>query len=141
MASIVRWLPRDRMIVTGDLNDAPWSFGLREMERLVRPGGLLLVTTQGVGSLAYYLRGGYIDEPYAVRATEDLLATGHHYLEAFPGDVGDWGVKSAEWGMAYMTLDWLAAAALPQWSIELFEPVRIDGNQDLVVLRMLDVEG
>jgi SAM-dependent methyltransferase len=105
-----------------------------EMARLVRPGGLLAITTQAVASVAYYLRIAAITPEYAAEATEDLLATGHHYREAF-GEAGDWGVKSPEWGMAYMTLDWLAERTTPAWSVALHETARIDTNQDLVVLR------
>jgi len=50
-------------------------------------------------------------------------------------EAGDWGVKDTEWGMAYMTLEWLAELVTPDWSVELFEAARIDTNQDLVVLR------
>jgi SAM-dependent methyltransferase len=107
---------------------------LAEMGRLIRPGGMLAITTQAVASVAYYLRIEAITPEYAAEATEDLLATGHHYRTAF-GAAGDWGVKSPDWGMAYMTLDWLAERATPAWSVALHETARIDTNQDLVVLR------
>jgi SAM-dependent methyltransferase len=107
---------------------------LAEMHRLLRPGGVLVLTVQGFGSLAHYLRGGKVGAEYATRAAEDLLASGHHYVDAF-GPAGDWGVKSAEWGMAFMTLEWLAERALPDWEVALYEPVRVDANQDLVTLR------
>lgn len=107
---------------------------LEEMARLVRPGGVLAMTIQSAGSLAYYLQGGYITHAYARRAAEDLLAEGHAWLEAF-GPEGDWGVKHPEWGAAYMTLAWLAARVLPDWTLERFDPRRIDTNQDLVALR------
>jgi SAM-dependent methyltransferase len=107
---------------------------LAEMHRLLKPGGLLILTTQGVGSLAYYLRLEAIREIDAVHAVEDLLSRGHHYVKAF-GEGGDWGVEHPEWGMAYMTLEWLARATLPGWSVALFETTRVDTNQDLVVLQ------
>ena len=107
---------------------------LAEMHRLLRPGGVLALTTQGFGSLAFYLGNDAISPDYAAEAVLDLVATGHHYRPAF-GEEGDWGVKSEEWGMAYLTMDWLAANATPQWSLVLHEPTRVDTNQDLVVLR------
>jgi SAM-dependent methyltransferase len=106
---------------------------LAEMHRLVRPGGLLIFTTQGIASVAHYLRHGTIDEEYAVSAVETLLASGHAYVPAF-GPGGDWGVEHVEWGTAYLTLEWLANAARG-WSIESFEAARVDANQNLVVLR------
>jgi len=107
---------------------------LAEMARLVRPGGALVLTVQGLGSLAHYLQRGRIDEDAAARAAEELLARGHAWMEAF-GPQGDWGVKDPEWGMAYMTLEWLAERTLGEWTLERFDPRRIHDNQDLVVLR------
>jgi hypothetical protein len=37
--------------------------------------------------------------------------------------------------MGYMTLEWLAARALADWTLERFDPRRLDANQDLVALR------
>jgi SAM-dependent methyltransferase len=107
---------------------------LAEMHRLVRPGGLLVLTTQGFASVAFYLGIDAIPPEHATEVAEDLVATGHHYRPAF-GEDGDWGVKSEEWGMAYMTMDWLAGRATPGWSLALHHPARIDTNQDVVVLR------
>ena len=106
---------------------------LAEMHRLLRPGGALVLTIQGPGSIAHYLREGAIDEAGASAAAEALLASGHHLVQSFGPD-GDWGVASPEWGMAYLTLEWLLARATPAWSLALHEPARIDFNQDLVVL-------
>lgn len=106
---------------------------LEEMRRVVRPGGALVITTQGVASVAHYLRQASVTEDYARAAASALLADGHAYFPAF-GEDGDWGVKHPEWGMGFMTADWLASRATPGWSLALLEPARIDANQDLVVL-------
>src|SRR4051812_50217669 len=82
-----------------------WShFGARaaqrwlvEMARLVRPGGMLVITIQSAGSLAFYLQGGHVDREYARRVAEDLLAAG----PAGGGGVGpegDWGGKAPRRG-------------------------------------------
>jgi SAM-dependent methyltransferase len=107
---------------------------LEEMHRLIAPGGVVVFTTQSFGSLAHYLRKDAITEAYAVRALRDLVSRGHHYVDAF-GATGDWGVKHAQWGMAYMTLEWLAQRATPGWELMRYEAARVDTNQDLVVLR------
>lgn len=107
---------------------------LGEMRRLLRPGGVLVLTTQGFGSLAHYLRQGTVPKSYAVAAAKDLVARGHHYFDEFR-EAGDWGVAHAEWGMTYMTLEWLAERVTPAWEVVSYEPVRIEANQDLVVLR------
>ena len=107
---------------------------LEEMRRAIRPGGALVLTAQGIPSLAHYLRIGTIDEPYAVAAVRSLLARGHHWVEAF-GAGGDWGVESTQWGTAFMLLDWLTRRTLPGWSTVVYEPARVETNQDLLVLR------
>jgi SAM-dependent methyltransferase len=111
-----------------------WRRVVAEACRLLRPGGLLVLTTQGAGSLAHYLRKEAIRDVDAVEGIEALLATGHHYLPAF-GEGGDWGVEHPEWGMAYMTLEWLAQRAGPDWTVGLYQQTRVDANQDLVVLQ------
>ena len=110
---------------------------LDEMHRVIRPGGLLILTVQGIASLAHYLRNDEIDDEYAVAGTEVLLASGHAYVPSFGPD-GDDGVRSPEWGMAYLTIDWLAQRTLLRWTLESYEPARIDTNQDLIVLRRSD---
>ena len=44
-------------------------------------------------------------------------------------------MKSAQWGLGYLTLDWLAQRVLPHWELVLYEAARIEATQDLVVLR------
>ena len=110
---------------------------LAEMTRVTRPGGLLIFTTQGTASLAHYLRHGEIDDEYAVSATEALLVAGHGFNPVFGSD-GDHGVESPEWGMGHLSLEWLARHTLPHWTLESYEPGRIEENQDLVVLRRRD---
>jgi SAM-dependent methyltransferase len=107
---------------------------LKEMARLVRSGGVLVLTIQSAGSLAFFLQGRHVGHEYARRVGEDLLAEGHAWVEAF-GPEGDWGVKHPEWGMGYMTLEWLAERVLADWTLERFDRRRIDANQDLVALR------
>lgn len=106
---------------------------LAEMGRLLRPGGALVMTTQGLPSVAHYWRLGSIDPGYAWAATQQLLVHGHAYFQNF-GEEGDWGVKHPEWGMAYLSADWLGQRLDSTWSLALLEPARLDTNQDLVVL-------
>jgi SAM-dependent methyltransferase len=106
---------------------------LEEMHRVIKPGGSLVVTTQGLPSLAHYLKHGNVSEAYARERAREVLIDGHSYFPAFD-EGGDWGVKHPEWGMAFLSADWLAATALPAWSLQLFQPARVDQNQDLGVL-------
>lgn len=111
---------------------APAVAWLEEMRRVLKPGGLFVLTTHGWTSVKRYLEAG--PDPAALRAcVQSLVGTGHWFQEVF-GPSGDWGVVDEEWGMAYLTPDWLLSRALPGWSVLLYEPARLEGNQDLYVL-------
>ena len=68
-----------------------------------------------------------------MRCSEALYRRGFWFAHAF-GEDGDHGVVSPDWGMAYATPEWLLARLLPDWSALLYEPARLDANQDLYVL-------
>ena len=107
---------------------------MEEMRRLLRPGGHLVVTAHGAHSLARFAREQLRDPRVIAQAAEALNAHGHFFHDEF-GAAGDEGVVHPEWGLAFFTLEWLAALATPAWSIAYFAPGAADGNQDVVVLR------
>jgi SAM-dependent methyltransferase len=107
---------------------------LDEMHRIIRPGGTLLLTVHGWNSPYYLARERLWDLRDAEQAADDLYRRGFHYLDVF-GEDGDFGVKSREWGMAFMTMEWLTDRVTPAWSLELHRTAFIEDNQDLVVLR------
>jgi SAM-dependent methyltransferase len=107
---------------------------LDELARVVRPGGHLLLTTQGWQSVAYFARlpGHALEDQRPI--AHDLYVDGFAFVDTF-GAEGDWGVPSDGWGTAFLTAEWLGAVATPRWSIALARPGAIEGNQDLYVLR------
>lgn len=105
---------------------------LAEMERLIRPGGHLIITTHGIHSIAYYARRNGEADQRAI--FEQLYRDGFVYFDVF-GEDGDWGVPATGWGMAFMTAEWLQERLTPRWSVRLFREGAIEGNQDLYVLR------
>jgi SAM-dependent methyltransferase len=107
---------------------------LDEMHRLVKPGGVLVLTAHGAHSLALFARERARDEQLLARAASALHAEGHFFHDEF-GPQGDAGVVHPEWGLAFFTLEWLAARATPAWSVARFAPGAADGNQDVIVLR------
>jgi SAM-dependent methyltransferase len=106
---------------------------LAEMHRLTRPGGVLVLTAHGEHSLALFARQRLRPGELLARAAAALHANGHFFHDEF-GPRGDAGVRHPEWGLAFFTLEWLAAEVTPRWSIERFAPGAADGNQDVIVL-------
>lgn len=106
---------------------------LREMRRVVRPGGRLLITAHGEATVAHTYREGLrsVDQLNAVRGS--LAEHGFWYAAEF-GAAGDHGVASADWGTAFLTPEWLLTKLTPEWHVALFRPGRVEGNQDLYVL-------
>jgi SAM-dependent methyltransferase len=105
---------------------------LREMHRLIRPGGLLVLTAHGLTSLAFAESGRYpAARTLAVR--DALLSAGFSFHDDF-GKRGDWGVHDPDWGTSYLTPEWLLSEATPAWSVRAFAPGRNEGNQDVYVL-------
>ncbi|WP_196189310.1 bifunctional 2-polyprenyl-6-hydroxyphenol methylase/3-demethylubiquinol 3-O-methyltransferase UbiG [Conexibacter sp. W3-3-2] len=119
-------------------NRAPALDWLAEMHRLIRPDGRLVLTTHGLTSIAKTRSVDELSEGSATEATAELVRSGFHFIDVF-GDEGDWGVRDPEWGNAYFTLDWLSEHMTPGWSIRLFRPGGLDGNQDLIVLGREDL--
>jgi SAM-dependent methyltransferase len=106
---------------------------LHEMRRLIRPGGLLLLTTHGFQTIPH-------DRGTRRRSEEQLQRVGtalEHdgfWFEAEFGAAGDHGVMDPDWGTAFLTPEWLLKAVTPQWSVVSFAPGRVEDNQDLYVL-------
>lgn len=111
----------------------PARLWLAEMHRVVKPGGMLLITTHGWDTLAQLVRRDLMTPGSADTAAASMLALGHQFFDIF-GDEGDWGVRDPGWGNMFLTLDWLAAEVTGQWSVRLFRPGRLDHNQDVIVL-------
>src|SRR4051812_19552981 len=108
---------------------------LAEMRRVIRPGGHLVLTTQGWKTIEHLARSDLWDTPPLCRAMRDLVSYGFHYWDVF-GPAGDFGVKApGEWGMAFLTLEWLLERIDTDWSVVSYQQGRNEGNQDVLVLQ------
>jgi SAM-dependent methyltransferase len=107
---------------------------LREMQRILKPSGHLVLTTHGHTTLAH-------EEAGRIRGTEQLeeieralYEHGVWFKNEF-GPQGDHGVANPDWGTAFLTPEWLLAHATPDWEVVAYAPGRVEGSQDLYVLR------
>jgi len=106
---------------------------LDEMHRLLAPGGVLVFTAHGLGSIGDFVRRGMLAPGDGSTAVHALATHGHWFRNTFAAG-GDWGVEDPEWGHAYMSPEWVLRNIQPHWRLLRFEPARLDGNQDLYAL-------
>jgi SAM-dependent methyltransferase len=107
---------------------------LEEMTRIARPGGRLLLTAQGYQSIAHYGRAGLYSPEELERAAGNLYARGFWFIADVFGETGDHGLRDDDWGMTFLTPEWILMKACPTWALVAFEPGRAEENHDLYVL-------
>jgi len=105
---------------------------LADMRRLVRPGGLLVLTTHGFQTIAHDHAHGIRSAEQLTEIRDALYAAGFWFKDEFAHG-GDHGVVEAGWGTAFMTAEWLLTHA-PGWKVAGFWPGRAEGNQDVYLL-------
>ena len=108
---------------------------LEEMRRVLKPGGSLLLTTQGFAAVRGFVEGDQTvgNHDFMRGVVEGLYVEGFQFFSIFEGD--DWGVPAEGWGMAFMTPEWLLAKTTPAWRTTLYRPGAVEGSQDLFVLQ------
>ena len=106
---------------------------LEEMRRIIRPGGLLAITTAGWQTVAHDFERGLRSGEQLSEVVAALYRDGFWFRDEF-GESGDYGIVNPDWGTAFMTPDWLLARATPRWRLARFAPGRVEDAQDLFVL-------
>jgi SAM-dependent methyltransferase len=106
---------------------------LREMARVVRPGGKLLLTTHGYQTISHTHAQQLRSAEQLSEVSQALYQSGFWFAPEF-GERGDHGVANPDWGTAFLSPEWLLARATPGWVVGLFAPGRVEENQDLYVL-------
>jgi len=113
------------------------DLGLRwfeEMHRLLRADGLIVLTTHGLNSIAYYALRGLRTPQQSQQIRSSLYSRGWWYAAEF-GEQGDWGVVNPDWGTAFLSAEWLLTQLCPRWRVLEFAPGRNQDNQDVYVLQ------
>jgi hypothetical protein len=100
------------------------------MARVVRPGGLLLLTAHGQGSIAHYADTRERPPSQLAEIRRALYRRDFWYAPEF-GEGGDWGVHHPGWGTAFLTPEWLARRGRGLWAIDGFWSARNQANQDV----------
>jgi SAM-dependent methyltransferase len=106
---------------------------LREMRRIVKSGGRLVITTHGVQTVVHTHHEGLRSSDQLSEVRESLFEDGFWYAAEF-GEQGDHGVANPDWGTAFLSPEWLLTKLTPEWHVGLFRPGGVEGNQDLYVL-------
>jgi SAM-dependent methyltransferase len=106
---------------------------LREMRRVVRAGGRLLLTTHGEQTISHTHREGVRSVEQLSAVQEALFEHGFWYAAEF-GEAGDHGVANPDWGTAFLSPEWVLTKLTPEWHVVFFRPGRVEANQDLYVL-------
>lgn len=110
------------------------AYWLDEMYRVIKPGGFLVFTTHGFGSLIHYKETGTVIEEELVKAKHNLDEYGFHFIDVF-GKGGDWGVGESDWGNAFINPAYMLKNLHPHWSLLDFMTRRAEGNQDVYLLK------
>jgi SAM-dependent methyltransferase len=106
---------------------------LDEMHRLLRPGGLLVMTVHGYRSVEHAAEIGSRPPRQLEQIRRALYRTGFWFAPEF-GEDGDHGVKHRDWGTSFMTAEWLTRQVAPRWLVANWAVGRNSGNQDVVTL-------
>jgi SAM-dependent methyltransferase len=104
-----------------------------EMARVIRPGGRLAFTAQGCQTVAHQAASGTRPAFQLVDVLRALYRGGFFFAHEF-GQAGDHGLRSGDWGTAFLTPEWLLTKLTPAWRVLGFWPGRAEGSQDLYVL-------
>lgn len=106
---------------------------IAEMKRLLRPGGRLVLITHGPHSIAHASANGSREPAQLEEIERALYRDGFWFVDEF-GSEGDFGLRTAEWGTAFFSPEWLLQRTSGAWRVGAFHPGRVQDNQDLYVL-------
>ena len=109
-----------------------------EMHRIIRPGGVLVLTVQGWHTLHRLAVDRAWEKVDVERVAQDLYSHGFSFVDTFDDERGgDHGIKHPSWGWGFLTPAWLFRRLRGSWQVVDFNPGRVEGSQDLLTIRRL----
>jgi SAM-dependent methyltransferase len=147
--------PTPPLDLPGDSLDAAYCFSifthyseplheqwLEELARVLRPGGLLVLTIHGYAILNLMATDAYVrtimrlGEASIDALRETVDATGYaFYLSYFEPDAPQLGVDGNQFGMAFISPDYVLRHWTSHFDVVWFDPGAVAKWQDFVVLR------
>ena len=113
-------------------DQAAFEAWLSELKRILRPGGFLVFSTHGFGSIRFYFEARQMPERDAAARMQALLLDGCAFDRAYAK--GFWTLVSDAWGQAYYAPNFIVRRFLDGWRLRLFRSRIVERNQDLFVL-------
>lgn len=107
-----------------------------EMRRVLRPGAILVFTSHGNHSLVHYRAARQRPTHDLVAVAGELRARGFAHRPIVGKAESAHGIGGQDWGLSWLSTEWVLAKLCPAWSVVDFKPGRAEGNQDVFVLEL-----
>lgn len=110
---------------------------LKELHRIIKPNGLAILTTHGLGSLNYFDESKAMNKQDTLDCQEALQKQGHCFFDVYQQQK-DWGLQNPGWGLSFFhPLFFIQLALKEGFCLKGFWPRRAEGNQDVFALQRL----
>ncbi|WP_371170794.1 methyltransferase domain-containing protein [Aliiroseovarius sp. 2305UL8-7] len=109
---------------------------LKELHRVLKTGGVAVITTHGIGSIRYYNRIKYKPLDRYKRLALHLLANGYAFEEVWlqVDDVGNTATE-ADWGTTFYSQKKMRQILKSHFEVLFYASRMNQGNQDVYVIR------
>jgi len=107
---------------------------LQEMKRILKPDGLLLWTSHGFGSVAYYQETGLMAATDIQYTQQQLVEHGFCFHDIYASNP-DWELQNPDWGQSFINPQFVLTQMLDGWKLLTYSPRRAEANQDVYLFQ------